>query len=65
MQPPDLLAFVRSNLRAIGPKEWPAIAEATGKPLSTLRKIAYGDRKNPKLDTIEPIANHLRERLPQ
>lgn len=58
-----MLAFVRSGLRAVGPKAWPAIAAATGKPLSTLRKIAYGDRKNPKLATIEPIANHLRGRV--
>ncbi len=62
MQTPDLLSFVRTGLRAIGPREWPAIAAATGKPLSTLRKIAYGDRKNPKLDTIEPVANWLKER---
>lgn len=61
MEPTDLLDFVRSNLRAVGPRAWPAISEATGKPLSTLRKIAYGDRKNPKLDTIQPIANHFRE----
>lgn len=57
--PSDLLAFVRAGLKAAGPKAWPGIAEATGKPVSTLRKIAYGDRRNPRLDTIQPIANHL------
>lgn len=62
MDQTDLLSYVKTSLRAVGPKEWPAISAATGKPISTLRKIAYGDRKNPRLDTIEPIANHFRER---
>lgn len=57
MQTTDLLAYVKSNLRAVGPKVWPDIAVETAKPLSLLRKIAYGDRKNPRLDTIQPIAN--------
>lgn len=61
MDSPDLLSFVRNGLKAAGPKAWPEISTATGKPLSTLRKIAYGDRKNPRLDTIQPIANYLRE----
>jgi hypothetical protein len=65
MESNDLLGFVRSNLRAVGPKAWPAISEATGKPLSLLRKVAYGDRKNPKLDTIQPIANYFRGGEPQ
>ena len=60
MEQTDLLAFVIGSLRAAGPQAWPAIAAATGKPVSTLRKLAYGDRKNPRLDTIEPIANHFR-----
>lgn len=61
MEQTDLLAFVVTSLRAAGPKRWPAISTATGKPISTLRKLAYGDRKNPRLDTIEPIANHFRD----
>ena len=60
MDNPDLLGFVRRGLKEVGPKAWPAISEATGKPISTLRKIAYGDRRNPRLDTIEPLANWLR-----
>lgn len=58
----DLLSYVRNGLKTAGAKSWPDIAEASGKPLSLLRKIAYGDRKNPRLDTIQPIANQLRER---
>lgn len=58
----NLLGYVRRRLREEGPKNWPAIAEASKKPVSTLRKIAYGDRNNPRLDTIEPIADELRVR---
>jgi hypothetical protein len=51
-----LLVFVRRRLREEGSANWPAIAAACGKPLSVLRKLAYGDRENPRLNTIEPIA---------
>lgn len=61
---PDLLAYVRARLLELGPQRWPAVAKATRKPITTLRKIAYGDRLNPQLNTIQPIANHLRS-LPQ
>lgn len=62
MQPTDLLAYVKSELRAVGPRAWPQIAAAIGKPESLLRKIAYGNRKNPRLDSIQPIANHFQRR---
>lgn len=57
MQTTDLLAYVKDNLRAVGPKAWPAIANETEKPLSLLRKIAYGNRRNPRLDTLQPLVN--------
>ena len=59
----DLLAYVVHGLRTLGPKRWPEVAEATGKSIPTLRKLAYRDRTNPELSTIEPIANWLRENL--
>jgi hypothetical protein len=58
-----LVVFVRRRLREEGSKNWPAIAAACGKSLSVLRKLAYGDKANPRIDTIEPIAIHLRMRL--
>ena len=61
----DLLPFVRTNLRAVGKDVWPAISEATGVPCNTLRKLAYNDRKNPRLSTIEPVAKWFKEREPE
>jgi hypothetical protein len=58
-----LVIFVRRRLREEGSKNWPAIAAACGKPLSVLRKLAYGDKANPRIDTIEPLAIHLRRLL--
>lgn len=62
MSDETILGYVRRRLREEGPTHWPEIATRAEKPLSTLRKIAYGDRRNPRLDTIEPIAATLRER---
>lgn len=58
----SLVGYVVRRLREEGPKQWPNIAAESGKPESVLRKIAYGNRKNPRIDTIEPIALALRVR---
>ena len=57
--PKDPLAFVKVRLRDAGPKAWPAIAKSTGKPLSLIRKIAYGDRRNPRIDSLMPLLRHF------
>lgn len=62
MSDESLLGYVRRRLKDEGPKNWQLIADQSGKPVSVLRKIAYGDRKNPRIETIEPIAATLRER---
>ena len=62
MSDETILGYVRRRLREEGSTNWPEIAVLAAKPLSTLRKIAYGDRRNPRLDTIEPIAATLRSR---
>lgn len=58
----DLLAFVKRRLRADGPKKWPEVAQETGRGVALLRKIAYGDRKNTKLDTIQPVVTYYQSR---
>lgn len=55
------LEFLRRHLKAAGPKCWPQIAEEAGVAASLLRKLAYGDRANPRLLTIEPLVNYFRE----
>lgn len=56
----SLLAYVVSNLQAFKGR-WPEIAEATDVPLSTLRKVASGSTKAPRIDTLEGLATYFRE----
>lgn len=54
------IEFVRRQLREAGAKQWPDIARRTGTSANTLRKMAYGDRKNPRIETIEPLLRYFR-----
>jgi len=53
--------FLRRRLRGEGAHKWPEIARETGMSANTLRKMAYGDRKNPRLATIEPLLTYFRQ----
>lgn len=38
---------------------WPVLAEVSGVPISTLRKIAQGVVKNPRVDTVDKLLQAL------
>lgn len=71
MQPiDDIMGHLRERLRQAGARNWKALAvaindafpptsdrDAIGEPL--LRKIAYGDRDNPGVETVQPILRFL------
>jgi transcriptional regulator with XRE-family HTH domain len=38
---------------------WPALAEASGVPISTLRKVAQGVIKNPGIETFDRLNRAL------
>ena len=52
----DILTDLQGRLRTLR-DSWDELALRTGISVHTIRKIAYGDRKNPRLDTIEPLLN--------
>lgn len=56
---PTTMQLLQRKLREAGAKAWPDIAATTGTSANTLRKIAYGDRTNPRIDTIEPLLRHF------
>lgn len=60
METQTLLEQVKAQLRAVGPQSWKDIAEATGVKESALRKMAYGDRKNPRLSNLEPVLQYFK-----
>lgn len=47
------------RLKQVGSARWEAIAEAAGVAKSLPRKIAYGDRENPGVNTIQPLLNYF------
>jgi hypothetical protein len=55
-----IIDYIKRNLRAAGAARWPAIAAVVSTndaPISEhlLRKLAYGDRDNPRLDKVQPL----------
>lgn len=54
----DLLGFVVAELRdRVG--EWQRIAEASHVPYSTICKIGQGETANPRIGSVQKLANHL------
>jgi predicted transcriptional regulator len=54
----DLLAFVVRNLREnVG--RWKEIAQASGVPYSTVAKIGQGATDNPRIESVQKLANHF------
>ncbi|MGL4651613.1 MAG: hypothetical protein ACRC1H_19555 [Caldilineaceae bacterium] len=58
---------LKAALRAVGPSAWQGIADGlnAGRPeddrvsVHMMRKIAYGDRDNPRIQTIQPLLDHF------
>lgn len=38
---------------------WPRVAHASGVPISTVRKIAQGHTKNPRIETVDRVNSAL------
>ena len=53
--------YLVRKLKEVGPAGWPAIQEGSGVSVHLMRKIAYGDRKNPGIKTVEKLYAWLRE----
>lgn len=62
-----VIEYLRRKLKEAGAASWPAIAETVSKDLTEerkigsalLRKIAYGDRDNPGVQTIQPLLDYF------
>lgn len=65
-----VIAYLVRQLRASGPKQWPGIVESINETLpedkrigvSLLRKIAYNDRDNPGVQTVQPLLDYFAAR---
>lgn len=54
----DLLSFVRSGLSA-RTTEWPDIARRAGVPYSTLCKVARAHTEDPRVSTVQRLADAM------
>lgn len=51
----SIIQFLERRLKEAGPARWEAIAEIAGVAKTLPRKIAYGDRENPGVQTVQPL----------
>jgi hypothetical protein len=56
-----IIETLRRNLRSVPPAEWERIAAECGVARTLPRKIAYGDRMNPGVMTVQPLINWFAE----
>lgn len=47
------------RLRSAGPAQWEPIAAAAGVAKTLPRKLVYGDRDNPTVQTIQPLVDYF------
>lgn len=53
--------YLKRRLREAGPARWEAIASEAGVAKTLPRKIAYEDRENPGVSTIQPLLDYFAE----
>lgn len=63
--PETIVAFLKRNLLEVGAGKWEQIAAEAGVAKSLPRKIAYGDRSNPGVETIQPLVTYFQQRQAQ
>jgi hypothetical protein len=57
-----IIETLRKNLRSVPPSEWERIAAECGVARTLPRKIAYGDRMNPGVMTVQPLIDWFKQR---
>jgi hypothetical protein len=51
----SIMDYLKRKLREAGPSRWEVIAGQAGVAKTLPRKIAYDDRENPGVTTIQPL----------
>ena len=54
-----IIDYLKRNLREAGPHRWELIAAETGVAKTLPRKIAFNDRDNPGVQTIQPLIDYF------
>lgn len=56
-----IIEYVKRRLRECGPASWEQIAVECGVAKTLPRKIVYGDRENPGVQTVQPLLTYLQD----
>lgn len=56
----SIVAYLKRKLMEAGSHRWDAIAAECGVAKSLPRKLAYGDRENPRIQTVQPLVDYFR-----
>jgi transcriptional regulator with XRE-family HTH domain len=54
-----VIDYLKRRLREAGPRRWPEIAAAAGVSPRLPAKIVYGERDNPRIQTIQPLLDYF------
>jgi hypothetical protein len=55
----NVIDYLKRKLRESGPSSWDAIAAECGVAKTLPRKVAYGDRENPGIQTVQPLLTYF------
>jgi len=56
-----VIDYVKRRLKEFGPALWEQIAAEAGVAKTLPRKIVYGDRENPGVNTVQPLLTYLQQ----
>lgn len=56
-----IIQYLKRRLRDVGPGQWELIAEQAGVAKTLPRKLAYNDRENPGVQTVQPLLDYFRK----
>lgn len=56
-----IIDSLKRKLRAAGSGRWEAISSEAGVAKTLPRKIAFNDRENPGVQTIQPLVDYFKE----
>jgi hypothetical protein len=59
MQVESIMDYLTRKLQEAGAGRWDAIAVESGVAKTLPRKIAYGDRRNPGVLTVQPLLDYF------
>jgi len=56
-----VIDYLKRKLREAGPSLWEPIATEAGIAKTLPRKIVYGDRENPGIQTVQPLLTFFQD----